>query len=456
MSIHQFKTSLIEHQLKRFHFIGIGGVGMRALAKMILQLGFEVSGSDLHPCEEVCEWAKRGLISLYDNHENQCIGQADCIIYSSAIQSTNPEYQSAKESKIPMFHRSEMIAWMGRFFKVIAVSGTHGKTSTSAMVAHILEQSGYAPSYCVGASSDGEILAHVGAGEWLVLEADESDQSFLKYAPAIALVTNINYDHMENYHNRKDLYEQCFYDFLSRATVAKIFNHITGELPKCIESIPDLHVIQKKNLTIHQNQQRGPILESSCTLNDQLLNIQMQVAGVHMLHNALLAIECAEKVGIPRQDAATALRGFKGTDRRFQIHMINNHPVVSDYGHHPEEIRVTLQAARAVWPNKKLHLIFEPHRYSRLRYHFNGFLDVLSQADQLVLVPIYGAGEVEDSIYHIPYLMECLCAYSPVYLSSLQKIDEYLSMQGENDVVILQGAGDIGHVLKRVNHESDA
>ncbi|MBM4211374.1 MAG: UDP-N-acetylmuramate--L-alanine ligase [Gammaproteobacteria bacterium] len=454
MGANQFKSALLERQFQRFHFIGIGGVGMRALAKMILQLGFEVSGSDVSPCDEVTGWANRGLITLYDNHKAKHAQGASCVIYSSAIKALNPEYQFARNQNIPVFHRSEMIAWMGEYFKVIAVSGTHGKTSTTAMVAHILRQAGLAPSYCIGAGLNGEILAEVGAGEWLVLEADESDQSFLKYKTTIALVTNVNYDHMENYQNSKDLYEQCFSDFLNHSSHVAIFNHIVGKMPEKMTELKNLQLIDSSNTQIINWSQNGQWLKATCVMQGETFDINMQIAGIHMLYNAFLAIECAVHVGITREESARLLAAFQGTDRRFQIHMIHNRPVVSDYGHHPEEIKATIHAARGVWPNKKLHLIFQAHRYSRLRYHFDAFIDVLSAVDQLVLVPVYGAGESEDMQYNISYLMQCLDSKAPIYLCSLQKIDDYLAKQGENDVVILQGAGNIGYILERAMHAS--
>jgi UDP-N-acetylmuramate--alanine ligase len=241
---------------------------------------------------------------------------------------------------------------------------------------------------------------------------------------------------------------------LNQAKVAKIFNHMTGCLPPLMNDIPDLDVIDHRNVMIHDWQQKNHILVASCTINGEDLAFQMQVAGIHMLHNAILAIECVNKLGISRQAAVDSLKSFIGTDRRFQIHMINERPVVSDYGHHPQEIKATLNAARNVWPDKKLHLIFQAHRYSRLRYHFEDFVDVLSQVDQVVLVPVYSAGETEDLKYNIPYLMERLEKFSPIYLCSLKKIQDYLEAQSENDVVILQGAGNIGYVLEKASQNA--
>ena len=454
MSATELKAHLHAAKCASFYFIGISGVGMRAVAKLLLTLGYEVHGSDLAPCDEVKEWADAGLIKLNTTHDEANIRQADCVIYSSAIKAVNPEYQAAIRIGKLLYHRSEMLALIASHFRLVAISGTHGKTTTSAMLVHILRKNNRQPSYCVGASYNGQIIAELDTGDLFVLEADESDGSFLSYAPDVSVVTNINYDHMENYQGSAQKYEDSFARFVEQAKLFAVITHGS----KGVDKLP-LSAKEKAIIIGHDLTQDGIVafntidhgVEAKVRINGELYHLSLPVAGKHMLENALLAVKTAIQLGLEPLAVIQSLASFRPTDRRFEICQLPHAIIVSDYGHHPHEIRATISTARELWPDRELRMIFQAHRYSRLRYHFSEFIDVLSHVDQLILVPVFSAGEVEDDAYNIQSLMDQVQCDKVSYLSNIDKISGYIRHQLPTDsVMILQGAGSIGSILKEV------
>jgi len=453
---------------RRVHFIGIGGIGMSGIAELLVNLGYRVSGSDARRTDLTDRLAQLG-ITVHVGHAASHVGNADVVVYSSAIRPDNPEMIDARQRHIPVIPRAEMLAELMRLRSGIAVAGAHGKTSTTSMVALVLEQAGLDPTAVIGGklSAFGS-NARLGRGEWMVVEADESDRSFLRLSPTLAVITNLDREHMDAYGSYADL-ESAFVEFAGKVP-------FYGAVIACADDAPlraILPRLTRRTVTYgidHPEAQlvaTDVVLEgfgSRCRLvlhdahragEGQVLgDLRLQVPGRHSVLNALAAVAVALELDVPFARMAEALAGFRGADRRFQrVGEVNGVVVVDDYGHHPTEIAAVLAAARAAQPTR-IVLAFQPHRFTRTRDLMPEFARTLATADAVVLTDIYPASEAPIPGVTIEALAAAIRAEhgTPVQvvpdLSALPSAVARLSRPG--DLVITLGAGSIGGTAARV------
>jgi UDP-N-acetylmuramate--alanine ligase len=385
--------------IRKIHFVGIGGVGMSGIAEVLLNRGYVVSGSDLKLSPVTERLATLGA-SIFEGHRPEQVGAADVVVISSAVRSNNPEVLEAQQRKTPIIPRAEMLAELMRLKYGITVAGTHGKTTTTSMVATILQRAGMDPTVVVGGrlNSLGS-NAKLGTGDFMVVEADESDRSFLMLSPTLALVTNIDEDHMESYQGLEDL-KNAFVQFVNKVPFygAVILcwddSNVLSVAPKVRRRIISYGFNDQADLKISDASYRG--LHSRFTLchrGEMLGNFRLNIPGRHNILNAAAAVAVGLDLGLRPEVLKAALESFSGADRRFQLKgKIRGITLIDDYGHHPTEIRASLEAARNMEPHR-LIVIFQPHRYTRTRYCFDEFAHSLSRADVLFVSEIYAAGE---------------------------------------------------------------
>ncbi len=391
--------------VRQIHMVGIGGSGMRGIAEVLLNLGYAVSGSDLRPGSSTLRLTDLGA-RIFGGHEAANVRGADVVVISSAIPESNPEVQAARELRIPVIRRAEMLAELMRFKQGIAIAGTHGKTTTTSLVASILGAGGLDPTFVIGGRlKSAGTHAALGSGEYLVAEADESDASFLYLSPVMAVVTNIDADHMETYGDSLDNLRGAFLQFLQRLPFYGLAVLCTDE-PMVAGLIPELRTpvlrygfgddvdLQARDVTVHDIGSRFAVWRRVDSDYVHWLDVELGIPGRHNVLNALAAIGIASKVGIQESTIATALADFRGVGRRFElVGTFDGITVVDDYGHHPREIAATIAAARSVWPERPLVVAFQPHRYSRTQALFGDFVSSLAAADRVILTDIYSAGE---------------------------------------------------------------
>ncbi|MBU2842711.1 UDP-N-acetylmuramate--L-alanine ligase [Acidithiobacillus thiooxidans] len=391
--------------VRQIHMVGIGGSGMRGIAEVLLNLGYAVSGSDLQPGSSTLRLTDLGA-RIFSGHEAANVRGADVVVISSAIPDSNPEVQAARESRIPVIRRAEMLAELMRFKQGIAIAGTHGKTTTTSLVASILGAAGLDPTFVIGGRlKSAGTHAALGSGEYLVAEADESDASFLYLAPVMAVVTNIDADHMETYGDSLDNLRNAFLQFLQRLPFYGLAVLCTDE-PMVAGLIPELRTpvlrygfgadtdLQARNVTVRGVGSHFEVWRRVDNDYVHWLDVELGIPGQHNVLNALAAIGIASKVGVSEQTIRSALADFRGVGRRFeQVGEFTGITIVDDYGHHPRELSATISAARAVWPDRPLVVAFQPHRYSRTQALFGDFVHSLAQADLVILTDIYSAGE---------------------------------------------------------------
>jgi UDP-N-acetylmuramate--alanine ligase len=378
---------------------------MRGIAEVLLNLGYAVSGSDLQPGSSTLRLTDLGA-RIFSGHEAANVRGADVVVISSAIPDSNPEVQAARESRIPVIRRAEMLAELMRFKQGIAIAGTHGKTTTTSLVASILGAAGLDPTFVIGGRlKSAGTHAALGSGEYLVAEADESDASFLYLAPVMAVVTNIDADHMETYGDSLDNLRNAFLQFLQRLPFYGLAVLCTDE-PMVAGLIPELRTpvlrygfgadtdLQARNVTVRGVGSHFEVWRRVDNDYVHWLDVELGIPGQHNVLNALAAIGIASKVGVSEQTIRSALADFRGVGRRFeQVGEFTGITIVDDYGHHPRELSATISAARAVWPDRPLVVAFQPHRYSRTQALFGDFVHSLAQADLVILTDIYSAGE---------------------------------------------------------------
>jgi len=447
--------------VEQIHFIGIGGVGMCGIAEMLHNEGYRITGSDAGEGYTVQRLKSLG-IKVFQGHKIEHIQGADVVVRSSAIKMDNPEVRAAQELMIPVIPRAAMLAELMRFRHGIAIAGTHGKTTTTSLVSSLLAEGGLDPSYVIGGKLNSSgVNAQLGSSPYFVAEADESDASFLFLKPMMAVVTNIDADHMETYDGDFDKLRTTFLEFLHHlpfyglAVVCLDDEEIRRILP----------AIQRPTLTYGFNQdahyravdwtQTG-ILSQFTVLRPaphKPLTIQFQYPGRHNVLNALASIAIATEVGVDDQSIINGFKKFQGVGRRFQllgekIFQNGSAIVVDDYGHHPQEILSTIDAFRKVWPDKRLIHVFQPHRYTRTKSLYNQFIEVLSLSDELFLLDIYSAGEsaipgiTSDSL--AKEIRNKDKRVTMVNEESLkEKLDEFIK---DGDVILMQGAGSIGQL----------
>ncbi|MEM6576088.1 MAG: UDP-N-acetylmuramate--L-alanine ligase [Pseudomonadota bacterium] len=450
-----------KRRFRQMHFVGIGGTGMSGIAEVMLNLGHEISGSDAQTTPVTERLASLGA-RIHVGHHADHLGDAKVVVSSSAIARSNPELKAARERRIPIVPRAEMLGELMRFRDGIAVAGTHGKTTTTSLVAAIMAEADMDPTFVIGGllNSLGS-NARLGTGQFLVAEADESDGSFLLLQPTIAVVTNIDNDHLSTYRNDFARLERAFDEFLHHLpfyglAVLCVDDVSTAKLARRIS-----RTVVKYGLSEDADIRALNVTQSGATMafdvqlpnRDELLPVKLNLPGVHNVRNALAAIAIGWELGIEDGAMQRALTAFGGIGRRFNVH--GEMPVgevtalfVDDYGHHPTELEATLDAARAGWPTRRLVAVFQPHRYTRTRDLLDDFARVLSQVDLLILADVYPAGERPIPGADSRALARAIRArgqVDPVLVEHPRDCRQLLpSLTAQDDLVLLLGAGDIG------------
>ncbi len=448
-------------RVKRLHFIGIGGSGMGGIAEVLLNIGYNISGSDIKENSVTTRLTNNGAQVMIGHNERNIIG-VDAVVVSSAISEDNPELIAARENRIPIVPRAEMLAELMRFRVGIAVAGTHGKTTTTSLVASILGSAGLDPTYVIGGRLNSSARhAKLGVGQYLVAEADESDASFLYLQPMMAIVTNIDADHLSTYEGDFSRLKDTFIEFLHHIpfyglAVMCIDNDVVKEIindisrPVKTYGFDDSADVQAYDIEQHGTKVHFKVRSDGVK---QDLNITLNMPGNHNVQNALAAICIAQELGINEEAIQKALHDFEGIGRRFQINgeiktATESITLVDVYGHHPREVEATLQAARASWPDRRLVLAFQPHRYSRTRDLFDDFAQVLSKVDALVLTEVYAAGESTIPGAEGRDLSRAIRARGQVNPVFLEKVDELADVLAgvalPGDIILTMGAGSIG------------
>jgi len=393
-------------RIRRLHFVGIGGAGMGPIAEVLHDLGYRVSGSDLRDNAMTRRLRERGVEVLL-GHEAAHVRDRDVVVVSSAVRDDNPEVRAARQAQVPVVPRAQMLAELMRFWNGIAVAGTHGKTTTTSLVASLLAEGGLDPTFVIGGllNSSGA-HARLGQGQYLVAEADESDASFLFLNPVLAVVTNIDADHMATYEGDFERLRRTFLEFLHHLPFYGLAV-LCADDPVVRAMVPEVNKptvtygldedVDYRAVDLHQ---QGPRTSFRVLRADggAELDVVLNLPGRHNVQNALAAIAVAQELGVADDAIRRALEAFGGIGRRFQVHADTPAPagpvmLVDDYGHHPREIAATLDAVRAGWPDKRVVLLFQPHRYTRTHDLLDDFAAVLSEADVLLVLEVYAAGE---------------------------------------------------------------
>jgi UDP-N-acetylmuramate--alanine ligase len=450
-------------RIRRTHFVGIGGAGMSGIAEVLLNLGYEVSGSDLRETAVTRRLADQG-VRIDIGHRSSNVVGVDVVVVSSAVHADNPEVSAAREQRIPIVPRAEMLAEIMRFRYGIAVAGTHGKTTTTSLIASVLAEAGLDPTFVIGGRlNSANANARLGSGRYLVAEADESDASFLYLQPMLAVVTNIDADHLSTYGGDFQRLRQTFVEFLHHlpfyglAVICLDDPNVRAVLPEITRQVrsygidsPDADLralnIRQDGLRMYfEVQQAG----------HALLPVVLNMPGHHNVLNALAAIAVARELDLYTFSIQRALETFAGIGRRFQVNgelALRDGSVlfVDDYGHHPREIAATLAAVRQGWPQRRLVAVFQPHRYSRTHDLFDDFAQVLVDTDVLLISEVYAAGE--DPITGADGRALCRAVRSrgrvdPVFVEDVEQLaDVLVSVLQAGDVVVTLGAGSIGAV----------
>ncbi|MDH3442137.1 MAG: UDP-N-acetylmuramate--L-alanine ligase [Gammaproteobacteria bacterium] len=443
------------------HFVGIGGSGMSGIAEVMLSLGYQVQGSDLKRNNAVKRLESLGA-NIFIGHDAAHVAKADAVVVSSAVDESNPEVAAAREALLPVVQRAEMLAELMRFRYSIAVAGTHGKTTTTSLVASVLAEGGLDPTFVIGGRlKSADANARLGQGDYLVAEADESDASFVHLKPMLAIVTNIDADHMSTYDGDIEKLRGSFVEFLHNlpfyglAIVCIDDQGIIDVLGQIGRSLVTYGVdydadIRAENISFDKGMTSFDVIRAG---RDEPLHITLRLPGLHNVRNALATIAVASELQISDQAVTRALETFEGIDRRFQslgeVRTKNGKILmVDDYGHHPTEIAATIAAARAGWPDRRIVLAFQPHRYSRTRDLMDDFAAVLGEADVLLLLEVFAAGE--DPIAGadgraIARAVRGRGGVEPVFVETLDELPATLEgLVAEGDLVLTMGAGDIG------------
>jgi UDP-N-acetylmuramate--alanine ligase len=452
-------------RVKRVHFIGIGGSGMAGIAEVLLNLGYAVSGSDLKAGPATARLTRLGA-KVKKGHAAANVKGADVIVVSSAVHEDNPEVRAAREQRIPVVRRAEMLAELMRFRYGIAIAGTHGKTTTTSLVAAVLAEGGLDPTFVVGGKVKGAgTNARLGTGNFLVAEADESDASFLHLTPMMAIVTNVDADHLETYGGDFGRLRATFLEFLQRLPFYGLCV-VCADDPVIQAMLPE---IGRPVVTygLAEGDVRATNIRASGTGNDFTVvtadgareKLHLNLPGRHNVQNALAAIVIAIELGVGFAAIRKALAGFQGVGRRCESHGEvdvggKKVLVIDDYGHHPREIAATFEALRSAYPKRRLVVAFQPHRYSRTRDLFDDFCEVLRGADALLLTEVYAAGETPIAHYDGRALARGIRergGASPVFVESVAELPAALPpVLKKGDVLLTLGAGDIGTLPARL------
>ncbi len=468
----KLRTSVPEmRRVRHIHFVGIGGAGMGGIAEVLANEGYEISGSDLAPNAVTRQLTALGA-TIYFNHRPENVENASVVVVSTAISAENPEIIAANELRIPVIRRAEMLAELMRYRHGIAVAGTHGKTTTTAMISSIYAQAGLDPTFVNGGLVKAAgTHARLGTSRYLIAEADESDASFLHLQPLVAVVTNIEADHMDTYQGNFETLKDTFINFLhnlpfyGRAVLCIDDPVIRSLLPKVGRYITTYGFSEDADVRITQYSQKGN--QGFFTMareNMPELTVVLNAPGRHNALNAAAAVAVATEEGIDDQHILSALVEFQGTGRRFDflgnfsLRHVNDKEgevmLVDDYGHHPTEVDATIKAARAGWPDKRIVMIFQPHRFSRTRDLYDDFAHVLGQVDVLLMLEVYSAGEKPIAGADSRALCRTIRSrgqLDPILVSEPELIVNILSkLINDNDLVLVQGAGNIGKIARNL------
>ena len=468
----------MKHKVKHIHFVGIGGSGMSGIAEVLLNLGYRISGSDTAENAATRRLAELGA-QVHRGHDAANAAGADCVVTSTAVRSDNPEVTAARTRRVPVVPRALMLAELMKLKQGVAIAGTHGKTTTTSLVASILAAGGLDPTFVIGGRLESAgANARLGTGDYIVVEADESDASFLNLAPMIAVITNIDADHMETYGHDFARLRQAFVDFTQRlpfygAAVLCIDDaHVRSILPIVSKPVITYGFAADAQFRATGARPDGDrmrfTLERVNGTARAPLDLVVNLPGMHNVQNALAAIAVADELGVSDEAIAGALAGFRGVGRRFQ--RWGELPVpagrgggrftlVDDYGHHPAEMAATIAAARGAFPGRRLVLAFQPHRYTRTRDLFEDFVKVLSSVDALLLAEVYAAGEspiVAADGRTLARAVRVAGKVEPVFVEDVGTMPEaILDAVRDGDVVVTMGAGSIGGVPARTRERAN-
>jgi UDP-N-acetylmuramate--alanine ligase len=460
----------MKHAVNRIHFIGIGGVGMSGIAEVLQNLNYKVSGSDIADSAVLGRLGQFG-IKTYIGHDAKNLQNVDVVVISSAVKQDNPEVVEAKHRNIPVVPRAVMLAELMRMKQGIAIAGTHGKTTTTSLVASVLAEAGLDPTFVIGGRlNSADANAKLGSGEYIVVEADESDASFLNLLPVMAVVTNIDEDHMETYGHDFQKLKSSFVEFLHRmpfygAAIVCVDDMAVKEIiPKIARPVITYGLVEDAQIrALDIRAENGKMFFNVCLKDDssqEVLAIELNLPGLHNVKNALAAIAVALELEINPTSIQKALSQFKGVDRRFQKYgdVATNEGIfftlIDDYGHHPVEMKATIEAARGAYPGRRLVLAFQPHRYSRTRDCFEDFIKVMASVDAILLSEVYSAGEAKIVGADGRSLCRAIrlnCKVEPIFVDDIQNMaQEILNIIKSGDVVLCMGAGSISGTPKNI------
>lgn len=452
----------MKNKIKFIHFVGIGGSGMSGIAEIMHNMNYSVTGSDKSESTAVLHLKKRG-ITVFPQHKASNLNMVDVVVTSTAISKNNPELIEAKKRKIPIIPRAEMLSELMRFKEGIAIAGTHGKTTTTSILASIMNEAGLDPTYVVGGRINSiKNSARLGKSRLMLVEADESDASFLHLNPSNVLITNIDNDHMETYGDDEERLKQTFIDFIHQIpfynsvflciedkNVKTIIKHIarpiiTYGFSKKADFYADEIKIEKNTSCFRVNSNQK---------NFKSTTIKIKLPGKHYVLNTIGAISIAHSLGVKNKDIRNALLNFEGVTRRFDFYENmkidgKNFHLIDDYGHHPTEIKAVIKSIRNGFPRKKINLVFQPHRYSRTKKLFNEFIEILSEADHLFLFDIYSAGENQIQNISSKVMIKKISCDS-TYIKDMDNAKEIiLKSINHGEILLIMGAGSIGSWIK--------
>jgi len=452
--------------IEKIHFVGVGGTGMSGIAEVLSNLGYQVSGSDIRR-SAVTERLENMGVKLFIGHAASNVDDVDVVVTSTAVDPENPEVSAAKAQRIPVIRRAEMLAELMRFRFGVAVAGTHGKTTTTSLIASILAEAGLDPTFVIGGRlNSAGTNAKLGLGRFLVAEADESDASFLHLQPMLSVVTNIDQDHMETYGGSYQQLQNTFLEFLHHlpfyglAVMCLDDPGVKKLLPEVSKPVTTYGTEEEADVRAVDVKQQGMQTAFTVLRKDKTpLEVVLNMPGWHNMLNALAAIAVATAIDVEDRAIVDSLKEFKGIGRRFQLNgEIKLHDgvitLVDDYGHHPRELAATLEAMRQAWPDRRSVVVFQPHRYTRTRDLFEDFVDVLSSVDVLVLLDVYPAGEVVITGADGKALAQAIRIrgqVNPVFVSQPQDLAAILAgIVQPDDVLLTMGAGNVGQIAQKL------
>ena len=460
----------MKHKVKNIHFVGVGGSGMSGIAEVLANQGFKVSGSDLADNATTRRLRKLG-VNVMQGHAAEHVAKADALVVSTAVKDDNPEVVAARERRVPIVPRAQMLAELMRLKQGIAIAGTHGKTTTTSLVASILAEAGLDPTFVIGGRlNSAGANARLGQGEFLVAEADESDASFLFLSPVISIITNIDADHMETYGHDFGKLKQAFIDFIQRlpfygvAVLCVDDPEVREILPSITKQVVTYGVEQEANIRAENVRAEGSQMHFDCVRTNGKVTrfpVVLNTPGMHNVLNSLAAIAVATEVGASDAAIQKALAEFNGVGRRFQRYGevvcadgAGSFTLIDDYGHHPVEMAATLAAARGAFPGRRILLAFQPHRYTRTRDCFEDFVKVLSSVDGLLLGEVYAAGEqpvVAADSRTLARAVRVVGKVEPVFVEDIADMPQaIIDAARPGDVVMTMGAGSVGGVAAKV------